>query len=174
MNDYMGGMRPFGSPEELERRRRRAMQLLDSGISLSETAKRVDATVTSVFRWRQARRTGGDAALAPKPVPGRPMKLKAKERKQLLKILSKGARAWGFPNEIWTLKRIRQVIKKEFGVEYHPGHIWKILQKAGWSCQVPERQAVQRDEEEIAHWKRYKWPAIKKKYKTWCPSRRSG
>lgn len=174
MNDYMGGMRPFGSPEELERRRRRAMQLLDSGIGLSETAKRVGVTVTSVIRWRQARRAGGDAALASKPVPGRPRKLKAKERKQLLKILTKGARAWGFPNEIWTLKRIRQVIKKEFGVEYHPGHIWKILQEAGWSCQVPERRAVQRDEEEIAHWKRYKWPAIKKNHKTWCPPRISG
>jgi transposase len=167
-------MRPFGSAEELERRRRRAMELLDSGLTQAETAERVGATVTSVFRWRKAHRIEGDEALVSKPVPGRPRKLSAKERKRLLNILLKGARAWGFPNEIWTLKRIGKVIKKEFGVKYHQGHIWKVLREAGWSCQVPERQAVQRDEEEIAHWKRYKWPAIKKNHKTWRPPRPSG
>jgi len=167
-------MRPFGSPEELERRRQRAMQLLDSGVGLSETAKRVGATVTSVFRWRQVRRKNGEKALASKPVPGRPKKLSTSEIERLLEILLKGAVAWGFPNELWTLKRIGLVIQKEFGVKYHPGHIWKVLKKANWSCQIPERRAVQRDEEKIAHWKRYKWPAIKKNCRTWRPSRLSG
>lgn len=166
-------MRPHGSPEELERRRQRAMQLLDSGVGLSETAKRIDATVTSVFRWRQARKAGGDKALVSKPVPGRPKKLSASERERLLKILLKGAVAWGFPNEMWTLNRIGRVILKEFGVDYHPGHIWKVLKKAGWSCQTPERRAIQHDEAKIAHWKRYKWPAIKKNCKTWRPPRLS-
>jgi transposase len=137
------------------------MQLLDSGVGLSETAKRIGATVTSVFRWRQARRVGGDTALASKPVPGRPKKLSTSERERLLEILLKGAVAWGFPNELWTLKRIGRVILKEFGVEYHPGHIWKVLKSAGWSCQIPERRAVQRDEDKIAHWKRYKGPATR-------------
>lgn len=167
-------MRPFGSPKALERRRRRAMELLEAGIGLTETAKRVGASVTSVFRWRQAHKAHGDAALAPKPVPGRPRKLSASERKRLLELLLKGARAWGFPNEIWTLKRIVQVIQKEFGVTYHQGHVWKILKSADWSCQVPERRAVQRDEKEIAGWKRHKWPAIKKNQKTWCPPRLPG
>jgi hypothetical protein len=39
------------------------------------------------------------------------------------------------------------------------------------SCQVPERRAIQRNEQAIAHWKRYKWPAIKKSPTTWRPSR---
>jgi len=167
-------IRPFGSPEELERRRQRAMQLLDSGLGLSETAERVGATVTSVFRWRQARRAGGDTALASKPVPGQSKKLSASERKRLLEILLKGAVAWGFPNELWTLNRIGRVILKEFGVDYHPGHIWKVLKKAGWICQIPERRAVQRDEDKIAHWKRYKWPTIKKNCRPWRPPRLSG
>jgi transposase len=150
------------------------MQLLDSGLGLSETAERVGATVTSVFRWRQARRAGGDTALASKPVPGQSKKLSASERKRLLEILLKGAVAWGFPNELWTLNRIGRVILKEFGVDYHPGHIWKVLKKAGWICQIPERRAVQRDEDKIAHWKRYKWPTIKKNCRPWRPPRLSG
>lgn len=86
-------------------------------------------------------------------------------------LLLKGARAYGFPNELWTLKRIAAVIQVEFGVRYHPSHVWKILRHLGWSCQVPERRAIQRNEHAIAHWKRYRWPAIKKSPTTWGPSR---
>jgi transposase len=162
-------MRPFGHPKTLEHRRRRAIELLEQGIGPTETARRVGSSVASVIRWRQAYRAGGIDALAPKPVPGRPRKLDREELERLFEILLKGAIEYGFPNEIWTLKRIRRVIKKEFGVEYHEGHIWKIMRAAKWSCQVPERRAIQRNENEIERWKCEKWPEIKKNSKNWCP-----
>jgi transposase len=155
----------------LERRRRRAVALLAQGLSLSEVARRVQASVGSVYQWRAAWRAGGEGALAPKPVPGAPCKLTAAQREQLVQLLLQGARANGFPNELWTLKRIAAVIQVHFGVRYHPTHVWKILRGLGWSCQVPERRAIQRDEQAIAHWTRDKWPAIKKSPKTWRPSR---
>jgi transposase len=74
----------------------------------------------------------------------------------------KGARAHGFPNELWTLRRIAAVIQVQFGVRYHPAHVWKILRRLGWSGQVPERRPIQRDEQAITHWKRDQWPAINK------------
>ena len=164
-------MRPHGSPKALERRRRKAVSLLAKGLSLSEVAQKTGASVSSVFRWQQAHLERGESALTPKPVPGRPAKLDSRQQGRLWKILLKGAIAYGFPNDLWTLKRIARVIKREFGVRLHPSHVWKILRREGWSCQVPERRAIQRDEEAIAHWKRYKWPAIKKSPKTWCPPR---
>jgi transposase len=81
---------------------------------------------------------------------------------QLLQLLLQGARANGFPNELWTLKRIAAVIHVRFGVRYHPAHVWKVLRRLGWSCQVSERRPIQRNEQAIARWKRYQWPAIKK------------
>ena len=102
--------------------------------------------------------------------PGRPPKLHAQALASLWSLLLKGALAYGYPNDLWTLKRIRAVIHTEYGVAYHPGHIWKMLRKADWSCQVPERRSIQRDEGKIARWKRYKWPAIKSP-KTWRPPR---
>jgi transposase len=155
-------MRPFGSPKTLERRRRRAIALLAQGLSLREVARRVQASASSVYQWRQAWRTGGEAALAPKQAPGRPRKLTDQQGEQLLQLLRQGARANGFPNELWTLKRLAAVIQVHFGVRYHPAHVWKILRGLGWSGQVPERQPIQRDEQAIARWKRYPWPAIKK------------
>ena len=153
-------MRPFGSPKTLERRRRKAVALLEQGVPPSEVARRVGSSPSSISRWRQAHEKGGTEALAPRPVRGRPAKLRTTQRERLWKILVKGAVAYGFPNEVWTLKRIASAIRREFDIRFHPGHVWKILRQAGWSCQVPERRAIQRDEEAIEHWKRYKWPAI--------------
>lgn len=155
-------MRPYGSPKTLERRRRKAVELLKRGWSVSRTARRVGAARFSVWRWKRACARRGDAALAPKPASGRPARISPAKGRRLLRILIKGALAYGFPNDLWTLKRIARVVREKFGVTYHPSHIWKLLSRAGWSCQMPERRAIQRDEKAIAHWKRYQWPAIKK------------
>jgi transposase len=155
-------MRPYGSPKTLERRRRRAVALLQQGLSLREVARRLQASVSSVYQWRQTWQRGGEAALAPKPVPGRPRRLTDQQCTQLRQLLLQGARAHGFSNELWTLKRIAAVIQVQLGVRYHPAHVWKVLRRLGWSCQVPERRPIQRNEQTMAHWKRYQWPAIKK------------
>jgi transposase len=120
-------MRPYGSPKTLERRRRRAIALLAQGLTLSQVARRVQASVGTVYQWRQAWRTGGEEALAPKPVPGRPRTLTAQQGEQLVHSLSQGARAHGFANELWTLRRIAAVLRVQFGVRYHPAHVWKGL-----------------------------------------------
>ncbi len=163
-------MRPYGSPKTLERRRRKAVVLLENGLTQAAVARRVGASVSSVWRWQQILAAGGVAALASKPVPGRPRKLQEAERRQLLELLLRGALAYGFANDLWTLKRIARVIRQEFRVHYHPNHVWRLLRSWNWSCQVPERRAIQRDEQAIAYWKRYRWPHIKKRRTTWGPS----
>jgi transposase len=146
------------------------MELLDSGLTMEEVSHRVGTSIASVSRWHHAVAEGGSAALAAKPVPGRPRKLSKTECSRLLEVLLQGAMAYGYSNELWTLKRIAKVIQKEFGVRYHPNHVWRVLRGLQWSCQVPERRPVQRDEEAIEHWKRHKWPHIKKGARTWGPS----
>ena len=141
-------MRPHGSPKALERRRRKAVSLLAKGLSLSEVAQKTGASVSSVFRWQQAHLEGGESALTPKPVPGRPAKLDSRQQGRLWKILLKGAIAYGFPNDLWTLKRIARVIKREFGVRLHPSHVWKILRRglealrSPCQCPGPGRMAL--------------------------------
>jgi transposase len=157
------GMRPKGTAAELERRRRRAMRLLDSGQSLATVARMVGAAFSAVWRWREAVHRHGPAALAPTPVPGRPPKLTRRQRERLPRLLARGTRADGYATDLWTTKRVAAVIAREFGVQYHPAHVSRLLAACGWSCQKPERRAVERDEAAIAHWKRYRWTAIKKK-----------
>lgn len=163
-------MRPHGSQTQLEKRRRRAVELLRTGWSLSEVAARIGCSVSSVFLWREAFRTRGEAGLKPKPVPGRPTRLSQRHQRALARVLVRGAVKVGYATDLWTTRRVAEVIRKRFGVAYHPNHLWRLLRGLGWSCQKPETRARERDEAAIAHWKRYRWPHIKKRRKTWRPS----
>ena len=163
-------MRPQGTAQQLEKRRRRAIQLLKEGKSLSAVARALSASVSSVHRWYQSYRKEGNSGLSPRPTPGRPPGLSERQKERLEKLLLKGPLAAGYTTDLWTLQRVAEVIEKHFGISYHPCHVWKLLTHMGWSCQKPERRALQRNEEEIAHWKRYRWPHIKKRRNTWRPS----
>lgn len=155
-------MRPQGSPEELERRRRRAIDLLNAGASVMDVARRVGCSHSAVILWRDAVRRRGPAALRAKPAAGRPPKLTAPQRAKVPKLLLRGATAWGFDTDLWTTRRIATVIRREFGVPLHRAHVGRLLIGLGWSCQKPERRALERDEAAIVRWKRYRWTAVKK------------
>jgi transposase len=163
-------MRPLGTAQQLERRRRQAIRLLKAGKTLSAVARTVSASVSSVFRWDETYRQKGLKGLRPRPTPGRPPKLSPSQKKRLVTLLLKGPLAAGYRTDLWTLTRIAQLIRRRWGVAYHPCHVWKLLTSVGWSCQKPERRALQRDDAAIASWKRHRWPHIKKRRATWGPS----
>jgi transposase len=156
-------MRPTGSPEELERRRLRAVQLLEAGHGPAEIGRMLGVTRGAVSQWKMAYQTGGREAVLAKRHPGPTAKLTARQRQQLVKILLKGARAAGYHTELWTLPRIAEVIRQRFGVEYEQSAVWRVLHKMAWSCQKPERRAREADEEAVAHWRSRDWPRIKKR-----------
>jgi transposase len=156
-------MRPFGSPEQLEWRRRRAIAMLEEGSAPVEVAAALGVDRRSVRRWKAAVERGGVSAVAARAAAGRPLKLGARQRAQLEGALLKGARASGFPTDLWTCPRVAQVICSRFGVQYHEDHVGRLLHGLGWSPQRPQRRAAERDEERIARWVKVVWPAIKKK-----------
>jgi len=164
-------MRPQGTAAQLEQRRRQAIRLLNAGTSLSAVARAVSASVSSVFRWAETYRKKGLRGLQPRPTPGRPSKLSPAQLTRLERVLLKGPLAAGYTTDLWTLTRVAEMISRLFGVRYHPCHVWRILHDMDWSCQKPERRALQRDEAAIAQWKRQRWPRIKNRRTTWRPSR---
>jgi transposase len=156
-------MRPQGKPEELERRRWRAIELLKQGEPPVEVARQLQVDRRSVRRWKAAHAREGAAGLRSRPTPGRPPKLGDAEKKQLEEILLKGAKAAGFPSQLWTCPRVARVIARQFGVRYHVDHIGRLLHGLGWTPQKPQRRAVERDEGAIRNWIQRDWPRIKKK-----------
>ncbi|MBI4371465.1 MAG: transposase [Elusimicrobia bacterium] len=163
--------RPMGSPAQLEQRRLRALELLKAGHGALWVSRKIGCARSAVYAWQESFRKDGEQGLKAKPVPGRPIRLNALQRKQLARILLSGATKSGYPSEMWTARRVAEVTEKRFGVDYHPNHMWRFLRSLGWSCQKPIKRARERDEAAIEHWKRYEWPSIKKSQKVWRPSR---
>ena len=152
----------------MEARRRRALALLHQGLGVRAVARRIGCSPGSVSRWQAAVAAGGAAALRAKPAPGRPRRLRARQRTRLVKLMLQGPTAHGYATELWTLPRVADLIARTFGVRYHPAHVWKILRGEGWSCQKPERRARERNEAAIRRWRTDRWPHIKKR-----PARRA-
>lgn len=156
-------MRPLGSPVRLEQRRVEAIRLLEKGFAPVEVARKVGVERRSVRRWKAAYRKLGQKGLKAKAASGRPSKLDGRQKRRLESCLLRGARAAGFPTELWTCPRVAQLIRRKFKIHYHVDHIGRLLHSMGWSPQRPERRARERDERTIQSWIKREWPRLKKK-----------
>jgi transposase len=148
----------------LERRRIQAVKLFEQGRSKAEVARRFGVSNQSAARWHDAWQTGGKAALKYPGRAGRKARLQPLDWVQLAADLQSGPeKSLGLATALWTLPRVSDLIRRQFGHRYSTSQVSRLLRQMGWSCQKPTRRALERDEEKIRAWKRSRWPAIKKK-----------
>jgi transposase len=152
-------MRPKGTASELERRRTRAVTLLEQGETPAVVARIFGVRRTSLHRWRKmARQADG---LSAKPASGAKRRLSDAQLAELEQLLLKGAPAHGFPNELWTAARVALLIRRHFGVKYHPEHVrWLLRRRLNWTSHKPQRRARQRNDKEAERWKDDEFPRI--------------
>ena len=160
MGNAAGVRRDF---DALEKRRREAIRLWESGLNQSEVARRVKVVRQTVVRWVAQYRERGEAALRKAGRAGRKPLLSQQDRQRLEELLVRGPEVLGYETPLWTCPRVAHLIEQEFGIRYHEGHVWKVLVSLGWSPQRPVGRARERNEEQIRTWKKKTWPALKKK-----------
>jgi transposase len=129
-----------------EWRRLRALDLKQQGWYQRDIAAALGVSEEAVSRWLARARDGGPEALLSRPAPGRPPKLSPAQKGLIPEFLWHGPEAYGFRGEAWTRARVARVIREEFGVGYHKGHVGRLLADLGWTPQVPVTRAIQRDE----------------------------
>jgi putative transposase len=161
------------APEEQaarERLRLVAAERFERGDTTAEIARELRVTGRSVLRWRRAWESGGTVALLSKG-PTAVERLSGEQWARLEAELRRGPLAHGFEDDQrWTLKRIKLLIGRLFHVGYTVQGVWKLLRRHGWTCQVPVRRAVERDEAAIEVWKEEVWPEVKQWRRTWAPT----
>ena len=149
--------------EQMEERRLIGGRLLQAGqLSQAEIARRLGVSRATVSDWVKQLEKGGLSQLRSRPSTGRPSKLTQVQERDLMRCLKRGALVAEFPTARWTLRRISVLIKRKFGVTYHPNHLSRLLARLGWSPQVPLPQAGERDADLVAAWLKKDWPRIKK------------
>lgn len=150
-------------PEWKEMRRWRALELKRDGWTQQEIADALGVTKVAVSQWMTAVHKHGIESLQARPHLGATPKLTKDQLKMIPEFLSHGAESYGFRGEVWTCRRVVQVIAREFSVTYHKDHVSRLLKALDWTPQKPMERAAQRDEEKIIEWREETWPDLKKK-----------
>jgi transposase len=140
-----------------EELRIQAAERFAQGEASSVIAKDLRVSVRSVQRWRRMWEEGGPRALRSQGPVSLP-RLSEKQFAQLEAELAKGPAAHGWEDQRWTLSRVKTVIGRRFHLTYTIQGVRKLLVRNGWSCQVPARRAMERDDEAMAGWVKETWP----------------
>jgi transposase len=149
--------------DEAAKRRVRAGRLLLKGKKPAEVAATVGAPRQTVYRWLGILQEKGIDGLRVMSKGGRPSLMSEEQLEALREALLAGPMAAGYGTDLWTLKRVRLLIEKRFGIQYSDVHVWRLLGALGFSSQKPEKRAIERNEEAVVLWKKRTWPALKKK-----------
>jgi transposase len=150
-----------------ERLRLRAAERFARGEDNKVIARQLRVSVRSVQRWRKAWTSGGPRALRSKGPASLPL-LSDEQFAGLEHELAEGPAAHGWPDQKWTLSRIKTVIGRRFHLSYTVQGVAALLKRHGWSRQVPARRAIERDEQAVTGWVKETWPQVG------VPRRRSG
>ena len=146
-----------------ESRRLHALKLMKAGWKQRDIATALDVSPVAVSQWMKKAEEAGPESLCARPHTGRPSELSQEQKQLVPDLLSHGAEAYGFRGEVWTCRRVKQVIEWEFGVSYHRSHIARLLKELRWTPQQPVERAAQRNEAEITHWRTHTWFEIQKR-----------
>src|SRR5215204_6462868 len=103
-----------------EGRRLRAWDLYHQGWTQQQIAQALGVTQGAISQWLKRATLQGVEALRDHPAPGAKPLLSADQHTQLVTLLHEGAEAFGFRGEVWTCRRVAQLIKDHFHVSYHP------------------------------------------------------
>lgn len=141
----------------------RAIEALKSGLSVAEVAKAYRSNRSTVHRWLKRYETSGVVGLkrAASPGSGRPKIIPEKHRRELIEVLSKNATEFGYDTDLWTCRRIVQVLRTRFRQRVSRQTVWRCLRESGLTYQKPERRYLDASEDAREAWKQYELPKIR-------------
>jgi len=146
-----------------EARRRLAVQKVHEGWKQADVASFLGVHPVTVNKWVRAYRATGDDGLARTPHPGRTPFLTPAQEQQVLGWLAQKPTSHGFSTDLWTARRVADLIRRKFGIEFHPNYLREWLSKRNLSPQKPKTRARERDLREVGRWLAEDWPAIQKR-----------
>ncbi len=118
-----------------EGRRLRALELYRQGWKQKHIAEALGVTCGAVSQWvKRIREVPDESAvevLRRRKPTGAPSHLSASQRQELSLLLARGARTWGYHSDIWTYRRVADVIERAYGVRYHESYVGRLLKACG-------------------------------------------
>jgi transposase len=141
--------------------RTKAVEALARGMSMTDVALAYGVDRTTLFRWRQRYEAEGRSGLQRRAGSGRPRKTAELSDDVWYEIILQPASTFGFETDLWTVRRVHQVLCAEFDITVSLDTVWRRLREVGLTYQKPERQYFQIDEQAREIWLRDDVPQIR-------------
>jgi transposase len=110
--------------------------------SVADIARLLHVHRSTVHDWVLSWNAHGMEGLREGHRSGRPPALMDDDRIRLSDIVDSGPVAYGLQTGVWTSPIVAKIIADEFEVDYHPGHVRKLLKEMGFSVQRPTTKLV--------------------------------
>lgn len=150
-----------------EELRKKAVKAVLSGRKQKEVAKLFGVTEQAVCKWmKQYWRKGVKALKAKKR--GRPGggKLRPWQAAQIARaITDRCPDQLKLPFYLWTRESVAQLIKRRYNIILSVWTIGRYLKRWGFTPQKPVCQAFERNPEQVRHWLKIEYPAIRNRAK---------
>ncbi|WP_395090544.1 transposase [Armatimonas sp.] len=136
-----------------EGRRLRALELYRQGWKQKHIAEALGVTCGAVSQWVKRIREAPDESavevLRRRKPTGAPSHLTVIQRQELSLLLSRGACSWGYSDDIWTYRRVADVIERAYGVRYHESYVGRLLRACGIEVRHTSQVQLQTDRREL-------------------------
>jgi len=156
-------MRSKGTAAELEARRMTAVRRVGEGWAQKDAAAFLGVHPVTLKKWVARHRAVGDDGLRAKPTPGRPRFLTDEHERKVLGWLNETPTAHGFDTDLWTARRVAELIHRKLGVRFHPNYLREWLTTRNFTPQKRARRGRQRDQAAIDRWVAADWPRTPKR-----------
>lgn len=141
--------------------RRSAVDAVRRGVGVGQVAKSYGVDRTTIYRWVTRFKSEGEQGLKRRPGSGRPRKLEELTEGELRDMVLTPPSEFGFESDLWTVSRLRRVIREQFEVWVSKNTVWRRLRDAGLTYQKPERAYFEIDEEARQQWLQDEVPKIR-------------
>jgi transposase len=153
--------------EVLEALRLRALRGCELGFTEADVADLLGVSRETVSRWWTAYAAGGPGAM-PGDRTGRPVgsgrTLSDEQAGQIQRLIDdRSPRELGIAAAVWTRKAVRDLIRKEYGIDMPVRTVGEYLKRWGYTPKVPRRHARDQDPEEVREWLEETYPAIEER-----------
>ena len=152
------------SDEALQVLRLRALRGIESGYTELELADLLGVCHETISRWWTAYLAEGLPAL-PGGRTGRPLgsgRFLSDQQAQRIRdrIDFHSPEDVGIPHALWTRRAVRDLIRREFGIDMAERTVGLYLRRWGYTSKKPSRHAQQQDPDEVEQWLLETYPAI--------------
>lgn len=134
------------------------VNVVEKGMHPDEAARIFEVGRSTVFGWLKVKRAQGREALQVRKAPGAAPKMSEEQMARLwTMIVGRDPRQAAFDCALWTRQLVGALIRREFGVEFTPQGVGRLLRRMGLS---PQRPLVRAYPERVRRWTQEEYPAI--------------